>query len=72
MKPSSEIQDMNDLNVSLNRQTSAPITLEIEVGFPVYVMGILSFIGWIILVFFGGLGLPALPMDLIMDFGNRP
>ena len=71
-KPSSEIQDMNDLIVSLNQQTSSPITLEIEVGFPVYVMGILSFIGWIVLVFFGGLGLPALPMDLIMEFVNRP
>lgn len=63
---------MTNSVVSLNKQTSAPISLEIEVGFPVYVMGILSFIGWIILVFFGGLGLPALPIDLINDFINRP
>jgi LMBR1 domain-containing protein 1 len=32
---------------------------------PVYFIAILTFIGWIFLVFFGGVGLFALPMDLI-------
>lgn len=46
--------------------------MELTVGFPVYVMAIISFLGWIFFVFFGGLGLSALPIDLIMDFVNRP
>ena len=46
--------------------------VSIDVSFPIYIMALLSFIGWIFLVFFGGLGLSALPLDLIMEFVNRP
>lgn len=35
-------------------------------------MAIISFVGWFIFVIFGGLGLTALPMDLIMEFIHRP
>lgn len=35
-------------------------------------MALLSFIGWIFLVFFGGLGFSALPLDLILEYVNRP
>ena len=42
------------------------------VGFPVYVMAIISFVGWFIFVIFGGVGLTALPMDMIMEFVHKP
>lgn len=39
---------------------------------PVYVMALIAFIGWFFFVLFGGIGLAALPLDLISDFQNRP
>jgi LMBR1 domain-containing protein 1 len=53
-------------------QISHDTTLQITVSFPVYTMALLSWIGWIFFVIFGGVGLTALPLDLIMDFVNRP
>ena len=32
----------------------------------------MSFIGWFLFVMFGGVGLSALPMDLIREFIMRP
>jgi LMBR1 domain-containing protein 1 len=38
----------------------------------VYVIAIMSFFGWICVVICGGVGLFALPLDMINDFRNRP
>lgn len=35
-------------------------------------MAILSFFGWIFVVIFGGVGLFALPIDMINEFRHRP
>jgi LMBR1 domain-containing protein 1 len=35
-------------------------------------IAIASFIGWILFAIFGGIGLPALPMDLLIEFKHRP
>lgn len=35
-------------------------------------MAIFSFIGWVLLVFFGGMGLFAIPLDLINAYRNKP
>uniref|UniRef100_A0A7S1PTF4 LMBR1-like conserved region-containing protein n=1 Tax=Neobodo designis TaxID=312471 RepID=A0A7S1PTF4_NEODS len=51
---------------------SAPATLTIKVSPFVYMCGLLSAFGWILFFLFGGIGLAALPMDLISDFKNRP
>jgi LMBR1 domain-containing protein 1 len=32
----------------------------------------MSFISWFLFVIFGGIGLAALPLDLIYDFATRP
>lgn len=37
-----------------------------------YIIAILSFFGWIFVVLFGGVGLFALPIDLINAFRHRP
>jgi LMBR1 domain-containing protein 1 len=47
-------------------------TLTIKVSPFVYMCGLLSAIGWLLFFIFGGIGLAALPMDLISDFKNRP
>ena len=46
--------------------------LQIPVTFPIYIMALMSFIGWFLLVLFGGVGLSAIPMDLINKFRFRP
>ncbi|KAL1508346.1 hypothetical protein AB1Y20_004456 [Prymnesium parvum] len=38
----------------------------------VYFMAIVAFFGWFFLVLFVGIGLAALPMDLLMEFTTRP
>lgn len=47
-------------------------TIEVDVSFPIYVIGFMSFISWFLFVLFGGVGLPALPLDFIYDFCTRP
>lgn len=61
--------NVNDLP---NQQTSSEGYLELEVSFPVYVMAMMSFVGWVFFCAFGGCGLVALPIDLIVAFKNRP
>lgn len=46
--------------------------MEIDVSFPIFVIGFMSFISWILFVVFGGIGIPALPLDLFYDFCTRP
>ena len=42
------------------------------VTFPIYVMGLTSFIGWFFFILFAGVGLSALPLDYILEFKYRP
>lgn len=46
--------------------------LEISVRFDIYVMAVFCFVGWWLFVVFGGVGLTALPMDLVMEYLDRP
>lgn len=34
-----------------------------QLSFPVFVMALMSFVGWILFVFFGGLGVVGIPID---------
>lgn len=47
-------------------------TIEFKVGFQVYMVAFMCFIGWFFFVTFGGIGLSALPIDLILEFVDRP
>jgi LMBR1 domain-containing protein 1 len=49
-----------------NNVTVQHITLTVDVSLPVYVTGLTSFIGWFGFSIFCGIGLIALPMDLIL------
>jgi uncharacterized membrane protein len=42
------------------------------VSVPVYAMAFFSFIGWIFVVFFGGMGLFMIPIDLIYGYAEKP
>lgn len=43
-----------------------------NISFAVYLVGLIAFIGWWIFIIFVGVGLTAIPMDLINEFRNRP
>jgi LMBR1 domain-containing protein 1 len=47
-------------------------TMTIDVSFPIFVIGLMSFISWFLFVIFGGIGLAALPLDFFYDFFTRP
>lgn len=47
-------------------------TLDLPVSFIVTTIGMLTFVGWFCFAFFGGIGLPALPIDMIRSFIFRP
>ena len=51
-------------------RTSA--TFSLQVTFPVFLVAVLSFMGYFVFIFFGGIGLPSLPLDLIQTYRNRP
>jgi len=45
---------------------------KLNVTFPVYVIAFLSFLGWWFFTLFAGVGLIALPLDLINEYRTRP
>jgi LMBR1 domain-containing protein 1 len=51
---------------------SSDSSLEVPVSFPIYVMAMMSWVGWWLLVIYGGIGLSAIPMDLINKYRFRP
>lgn len=53
-------------------QTETNVTLTLEASLAVYIIAIMSFIGWIFVFLFAGVGLFALPIDLINEFRHRP
>ena len=46
--------------------------LEISVSFPIFAIGLLSFISYFLFVVYGGIGIFALPLDMIYSFCTRP
>jgi LMBR1 domain-containing protein 1 len=66
------LQNINDdKSIILNNSKSSD-TLSIQVSVFVYMVGLMSALGWIAFVFFAGVGLTSLPIDLIMDWVQRP
>lgn len=47
-------------------------TLALKVSFPIYVIAIFGFFGWWFFVIYAGVGLTALPLDLILEYKGRP
>eukprot|EP01016_Furgasonia_blochmanni_P033063 TRINITY_DN3424_c0_g2_i4.p1 TRINITY_DN3424_c0_g2~~TRINITY_DN3424_c0_g2_i4.p1 ORF type:complete len:483 (+),score=109.01 TRINITY_DN3424_c0_g2_i4:66-1514(+) len=47
-------------------------SLTLGASFVVYLMACMSFVGWFLFVIFGGVGLSALPLDLIHEYRTRP
>ena len=50
---------------------SVSYTISYTVSFPIYVIAIIGWLGWWLFSFFAGVGLAALPFDMIYDFRKR-
>jgi LMBR1 domain-containing protein 1 len=46
--------------------------IELQVGVSTFYAGLMAWFGWFLFAVFGGIGLAALPLDLILAFVNRP
>ena len=68
----SEVTDLSAIDLNALTQAEVEKDLVLEASFAVYVIAIMSFFGWIFLVLFGGVGLFALPLDLVNEFRMRP
>ena len=72
---SNQLMDMNQNDAILLEfvvaQTGFEI-LKLNVGPATFYAGLMAFIGWFFFALFGGIGLAAIPMDLIRSFTGRP
>jgi len=59
-------------NAGAVAQVGVSSTVNMQVTFATYVMAMMGFVGWFLFVTFGGIGMGALPMDLIRGFVYRP
>lgn len=41
-------------------------------SFPIFAIGLFSFCSWFLFVIFGGIGIPALPLDFIYYYTTKP
>ena len=46
--------------------------LKLRVSYLMYLMAIMSTVGWVLFMIFGGIGLVAMPVDWIREFISRP
>jgi LMBR1 domain-containing protein 1 len=72
----STFKDTTDINYDFC-QTSLDCVfrsqkVEIDVSFLIFMITTASLIGWVLFSVFGGVGIPALPFDLLMDYKYRP
>ena len=67
-----EVGQVDDGSGTVSIITGTSETISLEASLAVYVVAVLSFFGWIFLVIFGGVGLFALPIDMINEFRHRP
>ncbi|KRX00407.1 hypothetical protein PPERSA_03628 [Pseudocohnilembus persalinus] len=63
---------LNQTDFSTESQQSSTSEVEFTIPFKSYIMGFLAFLGYFFFVIFGGIGLAALPLDLIQQFFHRP
>ncbi|KAI9023288.1 LMBR1-like membrane protein-domain-containing protein [Hyaloraphidium curvatum] len=59
-------------NPTLATCSATRVTLTLKVSVMVYLIALTTLFGWVLLAFFGGVGLAALPFDLLMGWKMRP
>mmetsp|Transcript_71073 Transcript_71073/g.169636 ORF Transcript_71073/g.169636 Transcript_71073/m.169636 type:complete len:511 (+) Transcript_71073:64-1596(+) len=67
-----EWQSGDSMNLALVCGVGVAREMEVQVGFQIYIVSVLCFLGWFFLSIFGGVGLSAAPLDMILGFVDRP
>jgi len=62
--------DTNWANSVTKRPSKDELVLQVSVG--TYYAGLMAWLGWFLFAIFGGIGLSAVPLDLILTFKHRP
>ena len=58
------------LTTQIDNLGEETITLQVDVA--TFYGGLMAWLGWFLLAIFGGIGMAALPLDLILKFTQRP
>lgn len=72
--PKSQMADMTEADASYARGVTfdGEETLTLQVSLTTFFAGLMAFLGWFLFAVFGGIGMAAMPMDLLLVFKNRP
>lgn len=64
--PNGETEDLSsDRSVMSDSIIVTEDNVQLQLSFPVFVMALMSFVGWFLFVIFGGLGIAGIPIDCI-------
>jgi LMBR1 domain-containing protein 1 len=62
----------NDAAYTATVRNAGEQTLTLEVSISTFAAAFMAWIGWFLFALFGGIGMSAMPMDLILTYKNRP
>jgi len=71
-KLESGLTDINETTTLPSPCKASNASVSYQVSFILYIISVVTFVGMFLFVIFGGIGIVALPMDLISSFVNRP
>ena len=68
------LQDMNSADAQYYGavQNDGEETITLQVSVSTFFAGLMAWLGWWLFAVFGGIGLAALPLDMVLEFVNRP
>eukprot|EP00607_Mallomonas_marina_P008254 CAMPEP_0182417144 /NCGR_PEP_ID=MMETSP1167-20130531/1549_1 /TAXON_ID=2988 /ORGANISM="Mallomonas Sp, Strain CCMP3275" /LENGTH=257 /DNA_ID=CAMNT_0024590473 /DNA_START=346 /DNA_END=1116 /DNA_ORIENTATION=- len=69
LNPYNYIDTSYRINPLITKSTSY---IQFSVNFPVYIIALMSWVGWWVFSVFAGFGMAAIPFDFILGFTNRP
>lgn len=72
--PTTQMADMTEADASYANGVSfdGEETLTLQVSLTTFFAGLMAFLGWFLFAVFGGIGMAAMPLDLLLVFKNRP
>jgi LMBR1 domain-containing protein 1 len=69
IQTTSLVSSLNEVSSQTNGVSGS---LTLSVSFPIYVIAVFGWFGWWFFVIYAGVGITALPMDLIIEYMERP
>ena len=66
------IQKSNLVRLNIDNCTKQNSSITINVSFYIFSLALISFLSWILLTIYGGIGLASTPMDLLIEYRSKP